>query len=74
MIVFGHHTDGFFQVEIMGREFPNGMTEHALAFGASAAALALVAYGPYAVLRDTRRWLTCHRTNLTTTTNATDVS
>jgi hypothetical protein len=74
MVVFGHHTDAFFQVEIMGREFPNGMTEHALAFAATAAVLALVAYGAYAVLRDARSWLARRRTPLTSTARATDIS
>jgi hypothetical protein len=63
MVVFGHHTDGFFQMEIMGRQFPNGMTEHALAFGTAAVVLVLVGYGAYAVLRDTRRWLVRRRTS-----------
>jgi hypothetical protein len=58
MTVFGHHTEGIFQIEIMGREFPNGMAEHGLAFAASALAGALVTYGLYALLRDARRWLT----------------
>ena len=49
MIVFGHHTEGIFQVEILGREFPNGMTEHVLAFGATAVVVALLAYGAWAV-------------------------
>jgi hypothetical protein len=61
MVVFGHHTDGFFQMEIMGREFPTGMTEHGLAFAATALVLGLVAYGAYAVLRDTRRWFVRRR-------------
>jgi hypothetical protein len=74
MVVFGHHADGFFQMEIMGREFPNGMTEHALAFGATAVVLALVAYGAYAVLRDARRWLARRRTHLTSAARATDIS
>jgi hypothetical protein len=57
MIVFGHHTEGIFQVEILGREFPNGMTEHVLAFGATAVVVALLAYGAWAVVRDTRLWV-----------------
>jgi hydrogenase/urease accessory protein HupE len=63
MVVFGHHADGLFQVEIMGREFPNGMTEHALAFAASALVLALIVYGAVAVLRDARRWLSRRQTH-----------
>jgi hypothetical protein len=74
MVVFGHHTEGVFQVELMGREFPSGMTEHALAFAATAAVLALVAYGAFAVLRDTRRWLARRRTHLTSAARATDIS
>ena len=74
MVVFGHHTDGFLQMEIMGRQFPDGMTEHALAFGAAAVALVLVGSGACAVLRDTRHRLARRRTNLTSATRATDIS
>ncbi len=62
MIVFGHHTEGIFQIEILGREFPDGMTEHALAFGATAVVVALVVYGVWAAVRDTRSWLKRRRT------------
>ena len=33
MPVFGHHAEGIFEMEIMGQPFPNGPTEHAIAFG-----------------------------------------
>jgi hypothetical protein len=56
MLLFGHHMGGYLQVEIMGREFPDGPTEHALAFGVGALALCLMAYGGYALVRDLLRW------------------
>jgi len=54
--VFGHHTEGYFQIEIMGKDFPDGPTEHAIAFGVSGVALLLMAYGAYAFVRDLFRW------------------
>jgi hypothetical protein len=57
MAVFAHHTEAFFKVEILGRDFPDGMTEHAIMLGLSAVLLALVSYGAYAAVRDCRRWL-----------------
>jgi hypothetical protein len=56
MIVFGHHTHGFLEVEIMGHPFPDGPTEHALAAGLLGVALALMCYGVYAGVRDFWRW------------------
>ena len=56
MIVFGHHTHGYFEMEILGRPFPDGPSEHALAAGLLGVALALMVYGVYAGLRDLRRW------------------
>jgi hypothetical protein len=55
MVMFAHHTEAVFKVEIMGREFPNGMTEHVITFGLAAALFALAAYGAFAALRDWRR-------------------
>jgi hypothetical protein len=56
MALFAHHTDAFLEVEVLGRKFPGGMTEHALVFGLSAVVLGLVAYGAFAAVRDLRRW------------------
>jgi hypothetical protein len=56
MPLFAHHADAFLEIEVMGRKFPDGMTEHALAFGVAALALALLAYGAFAAVRDLRRW------------------
>jgi hypothetical protein len=47
---------GYLEVEVMGREFPDGPTEHALAFGGTAVAAALMLYGLYAAVRDVLRW------------------
>jgi hypothetical protein len=54
--LFAHHTEGYFEVEIMGRPFPTGPQEHALAFGGTALALVLMGYGLYAIVRDVWRW------------------
>ena len=56
MSLFAHHADAFFQIEINGQPFPSGMTEHTIAFGLTAVAAALVAYGAYAALRDLLKW------------------
>jgi hypothetical protein len=56
MPLFAHHTQGYFEVEIMGQPFPDGPTEHALAFGGTALALVLMLYGLYALVRDCWRW------------------
>jgi hypothetical protein len=55
MALFAHHAEAVFKVEILGREFPNGMTEHVIGFGLAAAVVALAAYGAFAALRDWRR-------------------
>jgi hypothetical protein len=54
--LFAHHTRGFLEIEIMGREFPTGPEEHALAFGLTAVAVVLMLYGVYALVRDVWRW------------------
>jgi hypothetical protein len=56
MPLFGHHMHGYLEVQVMGREFPDGPTEHALAFGGMAVAAALMLYGLIALLRDVLRW------------------
>jgi hypothetical protein len=54
-MLFAHHTHGFLEIEIMGRPFPDGPTEHLLAFGVSIAAAVLMVYGLFALVRDTAR-------------------
>jgi hypothetical protein len=56
MTLFGHHMNGFLQIEIMGREFPDGPTEHYLAFAATVVVLVLVGYGAFAMVRDFLAW------------------
>jgi hydrogenase/urease accessory protein HupE len=55
MVLFAHHAEAVFKVEIMGREFPNGMTEHVIGFSLAAAVVALAVYGAFAAFRDWRR-------------------
>ena len=54
--LLGHHLHGYFEVEILGHPFPDGPTEHAIAFGGSAVVLVLMLYGLYAMVRDVLRW------------------
>jgi len=56
MHLFGHHTEGYFEMEILGKPFPDGPTEHAIAWGVSTVALLLMAYGLFAAVRDLLRW------------------
>jgi hypothetical protein len=55
-MLFAHHTEAFLQIEIMGRSFPDGKTEHALAYGLTAFVLGLMAYGACALVRDLKNW------------------
>lgn len=57
MVLFGHHTEAFVQIEILGRPFPTGPMEHGIALGVTAIALLLILYGAYAAVRDLRRRL-----------------
>ena len=57
MVLIGHHTEAFVQIEIMGQPFPTGPMEHGIAFGVAGIALLLLLYGAYAAARDLRRWL-----------------
>jgi hypothetical protein len=57
MVLFGHHTQGFLEIEIMGQPFPTGPMEHGLAFSVAGMALVLIVYGAYAGVRDFRHWL-----------------
>lgn len=52
MSLFAHHTEAFFQIEIFGRSFPDGMTEHVLAVVLGVAVVGLSCYGAYAAVRD----------------------
>ena len=54
-MLLAHHAHGFLEIEIMGHSFPDGPTEHFLAFGVGIVATALMAYGLYALVRDTTR-------------------
>lgn len=54
MALFAHHAEAFLTVEIYGRRFPDGMTEHALVAGLAAAVVGFMAYGLYAAARDLR--------------------
>jgi hypothetical protein len=57
MVLFGHHTQGFLEIDIMGQPFPTGPMEHGIAFAATGIALILILYGAYAGVRDFRYWL-----------------
>ncbi len=56
MALLAHHTEAFLQIEINGRSFPDGMTEHGIALALGVLAVSLMAYGAFAVLRDWLRW------------------
>jgi len=53
--LFAHHTEAFFNIEINGRDYPDGMTEHVILAGIAIATLVLMSYGIYAGIRDVRR-------------------
>jgi hypothetical protein len=54
--LFGHHMEGYLQVEVMGREFPDGPTEHVVALAVTVLGLGLMLYGLYSLVRDVLRW------------------
>jgi hypothetical protein len=54
--LFAHHAEGYFQIEIAGHAFPDGMTEHAIFAGILISVLVFMSYGIYAGIRDFRRW------------------
>ena len=54
MSLLAHHAEAYIHVEIGGKPFPDGMTEHALALGLAGVLLALAVYGLYAGTRDLR--------------------
>jgi len=55
MPLFGHHADAYLQIEINGRSFPDGMTEHAFAAAVAVVAFGLMAYGAFSAVRDLLR-------------------
>jgi hypothetical protein len=54
--LLAHHAEAFFKIEINGRDYPDGMTEHAVFAGLLIGLLVLTGYGLYAGVRDLRRW------------------
>ncbi len=54
--LLAHHAEAFFKVEINGRDYPDGMTEHVIGAVMAVTALVLMSYGIYAGIRDLRRW------------------
>ncbi len=54
--LFAHHAEAFFKVEINGRDYPDGMTEHVIMAGIAITVLVFMSYGIYAGVRDFRRW------------------
>jgi hypothetical protein len=54
--LFAHHAEAFFKIEINGRDYPDGMTEHAIFAGIAVGVLVCMSYGIYAGVRDVLRW------------------
>ena len=54
--LFAHHAEAFMALEINGRDYPDGPTEHAIFYALAITALTLMSYGIYAGIRDLRRW------------------
>ncbi len=54
--LFAHHAEAFFKVEINGRDYPDGMTEHVIMAGIAITVLVFMSFGIYASIRDFRRW------------------
>ena len=54
--LFAHHAEAFFSIEINGRDYPNGMTEHVIMAGVAITVLVFMSYGIYAGARDVLRW------------------
>jgi hypothetical protein len=54
--LFAHHAEAFFKVEINGRDYPDGMTEHVIFTGIVIGMLVLMSYGIFAGVRDFLRW------------------
>jgi hypothetical protein len=54
--LLAHHAEAFFKVEINGRDYPDGMTEHVIFTAIVIAMLILMSYGLFAGVRDYMRW------------------
>jgi hypothetical protein len=54
--LFAHHAEAFFAIEIKGRSYPDGMTEHVVMAGIAITVLVFMSYGIYAGVRDFLRW------------------
>jgi hypothetical protein len=54
--LFAHHAEAFFAIEINGRAYPDGMTEHAIFAAVAIGVLVCMSYGIYAGVRDFLRW------------------
>ena len=54
--LFAHHAEAFVALEINGRDYPDGMTEHAVFAAVAVFVLGMMSYGIYAGVRDFRRW------------------
>jgi hypothetical protein len=54
--LLAHHAEAFFKIEINGRDYPDGMTEHVIFAGIAISALVIMSYGLYAGARDYLRW------------------
>jgi hypothetical protein len=65
MNLFGHHAEGYFQIEIMGEPWPTGPTEHVIAAVIVGVVALLMGYGAYALVRDLVRWRRAKKAEIT---------
>ncbi len=61
MHLFGHHATGYLEmlgldIEVNGRDFPDGATEHVVALVVLVAVVVFMSYGIFAMIRDFIRW------------------
>jgi hypothetical protein len=54
--LFAHHAESYFAIEIAGRDFPDGPTEHVIGAAIAISVLVFMSYGIYAGVRDFLRW------------------
>ncbi len=54
--LFAHHAEAFFKIEINGRDYPDGMTEHVIFAAIAVSVLVFMSYGIFAGVRDFLRW------------------
>lgn len=52
LVLLAHHAHAYLEIEIMGREFPDGPTEHWIAAGVAVVVVGLMGYGAFAGVRD----------------------